>query len=67
MTNNIRKYIRPYKTINNMVDKGYEGVIKVRREITFKCNIEDDDDKIHSIIMHMVNDFPEAPIYLLSP
>ena len=67
MTNITRHFIGPLKPISNRVVKAYGGVIKVIGEGTVKCNIEDDDEQIHSIIIHKVNYLPEDPVLLIYP
>ena len=67
MTKNVNHFILPHRPINNRVVKGYGGLVKVRGDETVKCKIEDDDGKIHSIIIHNVNYLPESLICILLP
>ena len=66
MAKNFNHFIVPLRPINKFLVKEYSVMIKFRGEKTFKCKIEDDDRKVHSIIIHNVNYFPESPICLIS-
>ena len=65
--NNVNHFIGPLRPINNRVVNVYGGMIKFRREVTLKWNIEDNDRNVHSVIIHNVNYLPESPICLILP
>ena len=67
MNNNANNVIVPLIPINNIVVKGYGGLIKVRGEGTIKYKIEDSNGKIYSVIIKNVKYGPEAPICLKYP
>ena len=65
MDNNVNNFIVPLRLIKNSILKTYVGVIKVRGEGTVKWKTEEDDGKIHFIIILKVNYIPEDTICLL--
>ena len=67
MTTNVNHLIGPLSNTEKSVVKGYGVVIKFIGEVTVKWKIEYNDGKLHSIIIHIVNYVPEAPICLISP
>ena len=62
-----KNFIRTIRPTKNRDVKEYVLLIKVIGEVTVKCKIEDNDGKLHSIIIHNMNGVPEDPICLLSP
>ena len=67
MTNNVNYFIGDIITTKNRVVKRCGVVIQVKLEGTVKCKIEDNDGKVHLIIIPNLNYVPEAPICVLSP
>ena len=55
MTNNVNKFIGTLRPIKNRLFKGYRIMIKVRIEEIVKWNIEENNGRIHSIMIHNIN------------
>eukprot|EP00978_Attheya_sp_CCMP212_P023149 scaffold70211_cov63-Attheya_sp.AAC.2 len=66
ITNNLEDFIKPPKTVNQLV-AGMGGQVLAVKKGTVKWRIEDDDGKVHVITLPGTLYAPKAPFRLLSP
>ena len=66
VTNNLKDFIEPPKDRKTAVS-GMGGTILATARGTVRWKIEDDDGKVHSIVLKKVLYAPDAPFRLLSP
>ena len=66
MSNNIKHFITPLNPTPNTFVKGAGGYIKVKGSGTLRWRIEDDDGKVHTILVKDSLYVPNISKYLLS-